>query len=236
MTPTHKSRSSAVWRVIGYAGEVLITLGIVLLLAVVYELWWTNVQAQQDRTRGTRPNCRRPGQRSRRHLQPIVAPIPAEAFGLMYIPRLRDHVWATPLIEGVDSGDLARGSGIFRAPPCPGRSAIRRSPATERPTGSHWPTWTNSQAGDLVYIETAAGWYTYRLRDDQIVEPTDVWVVDPVPGQPAGTTPTESLLTLVTCEPRWGSTSRWVWWGTLTDSRSRDQGPPPELATMMTGA
>ena len=234
MTPTHMSRSSVVWRVIGYAGEVLITLGIVLLLAVAYELWWTNVQAQQnqteERTQLQETWAAQPTP------QPIVAPIPAEAFGLMYIPRLRDHVWATPLIEGVDSGDLARGLGHFPGTAMPGEVGNTAFAGHRATHGEPLAHVDQLEAGDLVYIETAAGWYTYRLRDDQIVEPTDIWVVDPVPGQPASTTPTESLLTLLTCEPRWGSTHRWVWWGTLTDSRSREQGPPPDLATMMTGA
>ena len=166
----------------------------------------------------------------------MAPPIPAEAFGLMYIPRLRDHVWATPLIEGVEDSDLAKGLGHFPDSAMPGEvgnSAFAGHRATHGEPLAHVD---QLQAGDLVYIETAVGWYTYKLRTDQIVAPTDVWVVDPVPGQPQGTTPTESLITLLTCNPRWGSTQRWVWWGVLTDARGRDQGPPPELAEMLTGA
>ena len=59
--------------------------------------------------------------------------------------------------------------------------------------------------------------------------PTDTWVIDPVPGDP-GATPTERLITLTTCNPRWGSTTRWIWWGDLTTSYDKADGEiPPEI-------
>ena len=54
--------------------------------------------------------------------------------------------------------------------------------------------------------------------EHRIVTPQDTWVVDPVPGSSSG--PAGSLITLVTCEPRWGSGKRWIWWGELTSRHS----------------
>ena len=80
--------------------------------------------------------------------------------------------------------------------------------------------------GDRVYVETRDSWYVYRLERDQIVLPQDVWVIDPVPGQP-GATPTESLITLTTCNPRWASYERWIWWGQLEDTIDKSTGETP---------
>jgi sortase A len=48
------------------------------------------------------------------------------------------------------------------------------------------------QVGDEVYVEDANGTeYTYRVYDNFIVDPTDVWVTEPVAGK--------NILTLQTC-------------------------------------
>lgn len=218
------------WRLVSVLGEILITLGVFFLLMVAYELWWTNVQADQE------------VERLREQLviawseEPAAVdtpPIPAEAFGLMYIPRLQDDVWATPLIEGVSDADLAKGIGHFPESALPGEVG-NSSYAGHRAThGEPLANVDQLEVGDMVYIETASSWTSYRLTHDEIVLPTDVWVVDPVPGEPPGTQPTEPLLTLLTCHPRWGSTYRWVWWGDLVETTPKDDGPPEEVATIL---
>ncbi len=48
------------------------------------------------------------------------------------------------------------------------------------------------QNGDEVYVADANGEeYTYRVFESLVVDPTDVWVIDPVPGK--------NILTLQTC-------------------------------------
>lgn len=50
----------------------------------------------------------------------------------------------------------------------------------------------NVQVGDEVYVADANGKeYTYRVFESLIVDPTDLWVIDPVPGR--------NILTLQTC-------------------------------------
>lgn len=227
-----KDRGHVGWRLVSILGEVLITVGVLFLLLVAYELWWTNVEADQAITAQRdeiRDEWRDP------ITTPTSAPIPAEAFGLMYIPRLRSDVWAMPLIEGVTKPDLAKGIGHFPESAMPGELGNAAFAGHRATHGEPLKNVDKLQSGDLVYIETADSWYTYRLTNDGIVLPTDVWVVDPVPGQPPGTVPTQKLLTLVTCNPRWGSTHRWVWWGELTDVREKGLGPPPEVVALEKG-
>ncbi len=229
--PEH-SRPGVGWRIVSVLGEIFITLGVVLLLFVVYELFWTNVVAEQQAEEQREELISTWNQAD----QPVAVetpPIPAEAFGLMYIPRLQGDVWGTPLIEGVEDDDLTKGIGHFPDSALPGQVG-NSSYAGHRAThGEPLAHVDQLQAGDMVYIETGAGWFSYRLREDQIVQPTDVWVVDPVPGAAPQTVPSESMLTLITCHPRWGSTQRWVWWGDLTQIRTRDDGPPDEVVAIL---
>ncbi len=218
------------WRIVSIAGEVLITVGVLLLLVVVYELWWTNVEAEQE------------AQRIREELttaweDPVFTPpIPEEAFALMYIPRLQADAWATPVIEGVGEADLTKGFGHFPGTALPGEVGNSSFAGHRATHGQPLANVDQLRPGDMVYIETAVNWYSYTLTIDDLVAPNDVWVIDPTPGQPAGTEPTESLLTLVTCHPRWGSSERWVWWGELTDIRSKSEGPPEEVADILRAA
>lgn len=218
------------WRLVSVVGEILITLGVLFLLMVAYELWWTNVQSEQE------------VERQREQLliawdeEPEAVdspPIPATAFGLMYIPRLQDDVWATPLIEGVSDEDLTKGIGHFPDSALPGEVGNSSFAGHRATHGEPLANVDQLQAGDMVYVETAGSWFSYRLIRDEIVLPTDVWVVDPVPGEPPGTKPDQRLLTLITCHPRWGSTYRWVWWGELVDSSPRAEGPPEAVATIL---
>lgn len=221
------------WRVVGVLGEILITVGVLFLLMVVYELWWTSVEAEQEHVR-QREQLILAWEEEEVAADPVeTPPIPAEAFGLMYIPRLGDDVWATPLIEGVTDYDLTRGIGHFPESALPGAVGNTSFAAHRATYGEPLANVDQLELNDRVYVETAGQWHTYRLTRDQIVLPTDVWVVDPVPGQPAGTTPTESLITLVTCEPRWGSTHRWIWWGELVESVPKTDGPPAEIAELL---
>jgi sortase A len=72
--------------------------------------------------------------------------------------------------------------------------------------------------GDTVEVETVTGSYTYVIDRSAIVDPTSTGVIDPVPGR-SDTTPRRALITLVTCNPRWGSTERMIVSGHLTETR-----------------
>ena len=76
-----------------------------------------------------------------------------------------------------------------RTPPGPARSATSPWRGTGPPTASRSPPGPGAR-GRRVVVETRRRWFTYVVDRTQIVEPTDVWVIDPVPGKP-GATPTE---------------------------------------------
>lgn len=208
-------------RIVRTLGEVLITLGVLLLLMVVYQLWWTNVTSaaaiSNERARiieqWSHPT---PGQLSIAPAPSATAKPPSygSGFALLYIPRLRDKVWGLPVMQGVGLDVLAQGAGHYPGSAMPGGLGNFAIAAHRATHDEPFRNIDQLQVGDKVYVQTRTAWYTYVLDKDEIVEPTDVWVIEPVPGQP-GVKPKKRLITLTTCNPRWASYQRWIWWGHL---------------------
>jgi sortase A len=62
----------------------------------------------------------------------------------------------------------------------------------------------------------------------EIVHPNAVEVVAPVPGRP-GAAPTNAMLTLTTCNPKWDNYQRLVVHAEMVRSQPRSAGLPAEL-------
>jgi sortase A len=78
--------------------------------------------------------------------------------------------------------------------------------------------------GDPVIVETATRWLVYRAVRTVIVDPTDETVLAaPVPGT------AETVLTLITFEPKLSASRRLVKQAALVRDDPRDGPPPTEL-------
>lgn len=220
-------------------GEVLITLGVLLLLMCVYQLWWTNIESAQAITASRDeivkswheplPVVTSPGATPTARPTAQAVPTYGTGFALLYIPRLRDKVWGLPIHQGTTKDVLAQGAGHYTFSAMPGEIGNFAIAAHRSTHDEPFANFPDLQAGDKVYVQTRTTWYVYTLtKDDPSLTPTDVWVVDPVPGQP-GVKPTQRLLTMTTCTPRYGSTGRWAWWGVLTETTPTSSPPPDGL-------
>ena len=221
-------------------GEGMITLGLVLLLFCVYQLVWTNVEANaatdaaSDDLReawvATSPAEPAPAPAP---AQPAPAPAsvavtPSNAFAFIHIPRLAPG-YVKPIVEGVSPSDLAKGVGHYPTTVLPGAVGNFALAGHRATNGEPFRDLDKLRAGDAVVIETADTWYTYTMSRSEIVTPTQTDVLLPVPRQ-AGVSPTEPLITLTTCNPRWASTERLIWYGALSGTQPKAAGPPPVLA------
>ena len=218
-------------RAVGVVGEVFITLGVLLLLLCVYQLWWTNVESAKatDVVRDeisseweTTPVIKsatggKPGT--------IARPASGKGFAFLYIPRINDKVWRLPVIQGTSLSVLAEGAGHYTSSALPGQVGNFAVAAHRATHNEPFRDIDAIKPGDKVYVETKAGWYTYVLDLYKIVKPTDTWVINPVPSK-TKETPTKALITLTTCNPRWASYERWIWWGHLTKATAKSDGPP----------
>lgn len=207
----------------------MLTLGVVLLLFVVYLLWWTGVEtsAAQSRLTGdlgravaTAPPPAKDagGAASPRDIDP---PPPVPATGAPYleltIPRLGAD-WRWVVVQGVGLPQLALGPGHYPGTAGPGEVGNFAVAAHRSGHGEPFAYLDRMRPGDLVRFSFGSRSWTYRVDKSFLTDPTDVGVIDPVPGQP-GATPTRRLLTLTTCDPRWGNERRLIVVATLVEGR-----------------
>ena len=234
-------------------GQTFITLGLVLLLLAVYEVWFTdliNHRTQKDLTTslqtqwdngddptvGTVPT--RPGEK--------VRSIPlGDGFALIYIPDFgTDYVFT--VVEGTDLDELNKGPGHYVDTPLPGAVGNVAIAGHRVGKGSPFLNLDKLKAGSAIVIRTRSYWYTYRVVGDrgnadavsalgfpgrEIVDPSDVAVIAPVPDKP-GATPTRRLLTLTTCLPKFTARQRMVIHAELDGSPFPvGKGTPPSMTS-----
>ncbi len=210
-------------------GEVMITFGAILLLLVVYQLYWTNIEAGRAQD-AAKDNLRSSWVDGR--------PIKNGAIGIMYIERLGKK-WEKPIVEGVDLDQLAKGVGHFPKSAQAGAVGNFAVAAHRATHGEPFAYLDRIRPGDRVVVETKTNWFVYVVDEQKnpnpdhpawkLVDPSYGEVVLPVPEQP-GVKPKKELITLVTCNPRWGSSTRLIVYGHLTKSYPKPGPLPAELA------
>ncbi len=218
---------------LGLFGELLITLGVLLLLFVGWQLWWTdftagNVQAQlTDQLRGDWADSAAPGGSPS---EPVVVPEPDEgvAFGLVHIPRFGSGYEPKPVLEGTSADILDQGMGHYVGTAMPGAVGNVAIAGHRVTYGRPLFQIEELQIGDAIVVETADGWFTYRVTGTEIVKPRQVEVIAPVPNQP-GVVPTERQLTLTACHPQYSAKERFIVHALYESWQPRIAGPPVSL-------
>lgn len=221
-------------------GEILITLGLVLFLFCAYQLFYTNVVADEA-MRSEVSDLHKlwavpPVARSAGSAQP-ARPAPFDtadsqgkagaAFAILHIPRLGGK--DIPVLQGTTLDLLGRGVGHYKDSALPGRVGNFAVAGHRKTHGEPFRYLDEMRTGDLIVVETADTWYTYREdRDPFIVDPTDLGVVAPVPNHP-DVAPSRKLITLTTCNPWWASTQRMIVTGHLLAQQPRSAGEPSAL-------
>jgi sortase A len=222
---------------ISNAGEVLITLGAILLLYCVYQLFWTNIESRfaqdslrHDLTKAWQDPARQPGLQA---TEALTAPPPGKPLAIIHIPRLGAD-FSRVVVEGVRLADLARGPGHYPGTALPGQVGNLAIAGHRATNGEPFRRLNVLGKGDVVVLETRDTYYTYVVDSSEIVEPTTVNVILPVPNAP-GVRPVRPLLTLTTCHPRWASTHRLIVYAHLQVQQPKSAGLPPALTEAASG-
>jgi sortase A len=209
-------------------GQTLITAGVVVLLFVVYEVYVTNYFAheaqskvrtalkQQWKTETVDPLLKLPGTKG---------PVLPEGKGIayLYIPRLgSDYGWA--IVEGTSDADLEKGPGHYRGTALPGQVGNFAVAGHRVGKGEPFLNLDHLRAGDPVIVQTESKWYVYTVKGAhgnidakdadgipgrEIVTPGNGDVLDAVPNHP-GNDPTEKLMTMTTCHPKFTAANRMI--------------------------
>lgn len=239
-TPDPRRRGTWATSALGIIGELLITLGVLLGLYVVWQVWWTSVEANQESdraiasiTQGMAPPVVEVAPESRIHgpdeAPPIVDPDARGGLGILHVPVWGEN-YAAPVLQGTSEAVLATGgAGHYEETALPGDIGNSSLAGHRLTRGNPFLHIDALDQGDAVVVETAQAWLVYTVVSAEIVSPTDVGVILPVPNEP-GVEPTERMLTLTTCHPVTSRTHRWITHLTLSHWTERDAGVPPELA------
>lgn len=204
-------------RLASLLGEVLLTLGVLVLLFVAWQVWWVSREATSAAA-ATVTDLQRQftGPAATAHPSPQGRAGTAVAntdlatgtpFGLITVPRFGNG--PQPLLQGTAIAQLDRGVGHDAQSALPGQLG-NFATAGHRDTYSHpYNRIDTLQRGDAIVAEVKDGWAIYRVDRHRVVQPTQVEVFAPVPDRP-GERPTEAWMTLIACEPHWTAQRRWV--------------------------
>lgn len=237
-------------RALWSCGELLVTVGVVLLLLVVHQLWWTNRQAQQGAEREVQAlerEWRAEAPSETGEGVPRVAATPtqgaapdpsaaavnsqppqpswSQAYAVLAIPGLGLRV---PVAEGVSKPDVLNKGyvGHYEDTQQPGQAGNFALAGHRNTHGEPFRYINRLEPGDEISVETEAALYTYVV--DKTLPQTsagDGGVIGAVPRsttRPAyGYSEPGYYITLTTCTPEYTSTYRLVVWGKLTSMSMR---------------
>jgi sortase A len=200
-----------------WTGWTLIAFGVLVLLYLVYLMFFTDIatnQAQQDLLEewelnyGSIEELPGEGDGTSRSDEPADA---GDAYAVMWFERPgSDERPVTDknlfVVEGVDLSLLERGPGHYPTSAAPGQDGNFAIAGHRTTYARPFYNLDKLRDGDRVHvIDRDRREWVYEFREQQIVYPTDTWVIDPDPLQTGAPT-----LTLTTCHPRFSAAQRLV--------------------------
>lgn len=238
-SPPH--RMGPLRRAIREFGLALITLGVVVLLFVAYQLWGTNVTEHHNQSRLAKqfqaaiaPELGKPhttaSKKSKNPYGCTVAgtaassPLPTPTGG-----QVTDHLQIPAIgvskytVEGVNEHDLRLGPGHYPGTALPGQIGNAAIAGHRTTYGAPFFELNRMAPGDAICITDLDNrtWVYTVSGPPEVVSPNDVAVLDPTPF---------AQLTLTTCNPRFEATTRLVVFARLVG-----QALPPAVAATATG-
>lgn len=238
-TPTRHRRRNPLAVVLGVVGELLITAGVFLGLFVVWQLWWTDVEAHSEAATVLEtfdddavevPDVTVDEESKVTEDPPEVDIFADEAvFAALRVPRWGSD-YRVPIAQGVDLATVLNKGyvGHYTETAMVGEVGNFSLAGHRLSYGSAFRNVDKLQVGDAIVVETSDNWYVYQVSDWHIVDPTAVEVIAPVPNEP-GAEPTQRLLTLTSCHPLFSTEERYIVHAEFVYSAPKSAGTPAEL-------
>lgn len=218
---------------LGILGDLFVSAGVLLLLFVGWQLWWTDVTANRVQADTVHSLTQQFDARGTTGVQP--APVAfGKAFGIVRIPRFGAD-YARPLLEGTSHDILQQGIGHYVGTALPGAVGNFAMAGHRTTYGRPFHDIDTLRTGDLIVVETHASYSVYAVKRHVIVAPTTVDVLDPVPQRP-GVRPTAAWLTMTACHPKYSAAQRYVVFAQLVRVYPHAGGLPPGTLSVPKGA
>lgn len=217
-------------------GELMITVGVLLLAFLVWQLWWTDVTANHHQQQQVQDLERQFAQPQTSSTTDAVHPTGrlGDAFALVRIPRFGSD-YVRPVHEGTTTDILQEGIGHYVGTAAPGRVGNFATAGHRTTYGKPYSDIAELKDGDAVVVETKKAYYVYRVTSHEIVLPTTVSVIAPTPDRP-GVKPTKAMMTMTSCNPKYSAAQRYVVHAELAERYTRSQGLPKSVLATPKGA
>jgi sortase A len=207
----------------GVLGRILLSIGVLILLFVAYQLWGTGIveshsqavlrqrfEAQLHHV-AKKPTPSSTTTTGGSGDQPtvgtsIAAPNDGSPVGELRIAKIGlDKV----IVEGTTTDDLRQGPGHYTGTPLPGEAGNAAIAGHRTTYGAPFYNLDKLSPGDIIQVTTVQGAFTYRVTSSLVVDPGNTSVV-------ADTKKPE--LTLTTCNPRFSAAQRLIVHAALTSA------------------
>ncbi|WP_018547679.1 class E sortase [Streptomyces sp. LaPpAH-108] len=210
-------------------GEVFITTGVLMLLFVTYQLWWTNVRAHAQA--GSETHQLQDDWASGKRAPGVFEP--GQGFAILHIPKLDVVV---PIAEGVSNKRVLDKGMVGHYGEAPLKTAMPYDKSGNFGLAAHRNThgepfrYINKLvSGDPVVVETQDKYFVYKVTSMlPVTPPSNTSVLDAVP-KGSGFTAPGRYITLTTCTPEFTSKYRLIVWGKMVEERPRSKGKPDAL-------
>ena len=237
--------------IVGVFGEILITIGVVALLYVAWQMWigdWIIGAEKHKEASALSQSWMTPAPSPSASDSPdatasaeAVVPVQDQQdhgtqFGVMFVPRFGPQ-WQFTIASGTSRTDiLDQGEiGHYTDTAMPGGVGNTVYAAHRWTSGAPFDPIDKLVIGDAIVIQTQDGWYTYRFRTLTYVQDTQVEVLLPVPQQ-VGVAANGRYLTLTSCAPKLNMLERIIAYAVFESFTPATSAPPASLAAPTQGA
>ena len=232
-------------RVVGAIGRVLVTLGVLILLFVAYQLWGTGLYTAREQSRLKDQFAHQLAKSSATSTTvptgptstttPLPPPPSGDAVAMIRIPKIGVD---NAVVQGVGVEDLRKGPGHYPETPLPGQLGNAAIAGHRTTYGQPFNRLDELSPGDEIDVTTLKGAYRYVVDSQTdgdgnpsghiVVQPSQVEVLQPTP-DPTRPGLDLATLTLTTCNPKFSAAERLVvkaTWKPVSDASPVPVAPP----------
>lgn len=204
-------------RAVNAFGRVLVTVGLLMLLFVAWQLWGTGIyeSAQQsalrsdfDQQRADSREAAKPVSGTTTTTQPLPPPPDGDPVAVIRIPKIGVD---STVVQGISVPDLRKGPGHYPDSPMPGQLGNAAIAGHRTTYGAPFNRLDELTPGDEISVQTLTGTYRYSVTQQLIVTPKQTEVLDQTP---------TATLTLTTCNPKYSARERLVIKASLDPAKS----------------
>jgi len=216
--------------VVQVIGEVLITIGAVLMLYVVWQLFINDPVVGSSQQQESQKFVADKSSNARTFIEMKPNLKQGAVFAKLHVPRFgKDYE------RLVGEGTFQKvtlnvvGVGHYITSEWPGAVGNFAVAAHRTSHGAPFADIDKLQTGDRVWVETNESWFTYEYRQTKIVHPSETGVIENVPKGLAGANSGGKYMTMTSCHPKWSNEQRIVVWLELVKEEPKSSGMPADL-------